>query len=142
MASENLIRYPSKQKALDHALWLTFKNRVEGLKYGAILSIEGDYLVVPQKHPTFKGEEFEILPQTYAFIPYQAIKQIRQDVAPFPHWEVLYGTFSTMDGELLRFLLEYQVNLQQFIRFELASRGFDKDHKWCGFQKAEEIWLE
>jgi len=28
------------------------------------------------------------------------------------------------------------------IRYELAARGYDKDHKWVGFEKAEEVWLE
>lgn len=139
---EKLIRYPSLQKAVDHALWLTFKNRVKGHSYGAILSIEGDYLVVPKDHPTFKGEGFETNPVDYSAISYRDIRQIRQDAEQLPHWEELFGMVSTMDGELLRFILEYRVNLERIICYELACRGYDRDHHWCGFEKAEKIWLE
>lgn len=49
--------------------------------------------------------------------------------------------FSVQDGEILRFILKYQVPLERLIRFELAARGFDKDHIWGGLEKAEKIWL-
>lgn len=128
--------------ALVYSIKLSFKNRVKGQRFGAILSIEGDYLVVAVNHPTFEWEEFEELPDDYSDISYTEIRQLRQDIDQLPHWEQLCGAFSVMDGELLRFLLEYQVNLERFIRYELASRGHDKNHKWCGFEKAEEIWLK
>lgn len=141
MEMEKLIRYSSRQKALDHALWLTFIHRVKGQKYGAILSIEGDYLVVPIDHPTFEGEPFEQLPVSYSNISFTDIGQIRQDAEQLSHWEELLGAFSVMDGQLLRFILEYRVDLEKLIRYELAARGHDKDGKWCGFEKAAEIWL-
>ncbi len=64
------------------------------------------------------------------------------DEDPLHHFEEIRGMFSVMDGEILRFILEAKIPLEKFIRYELASRGFDKDHKWVGFEKVEEIWLK
>tara|TARA_Y100000815_G_scaffold275744_1_gene316719 strand:+ start:37972 stop:38127 length:156 start_codon:yes stop_codon:yes gene_type:complete len=50
--------------------------------------------------------------------------------------------FQTANGGLLRFLLIYQIPLEKFMRYELACRGYDKDHKWVGFKKAEKICLK
>ena len=61
---------------------------------------------------------------------------------PLNHWEEIRGIYSIMDGELLRYILQSKIPLEKFIRFELASRGYDKDYRWCGFEKAEEIWLK
>jgi hypothetical protein len=49
---------------------------------------------------------------------------------------------STSDDEILRFILENKIPLDRIIRHELALRGYDKDHRWCGFDKARFIWLE
>jgi len=49
---------------------------------------------------------------------------------------------STVDGEILRFILDTKIPLNNLIRHELALRGFDKNHRWCGFDKAREIWLD
>ncbi|WP_452598444.1 hypothetical protein [Pontimicrobium sp. MEBiC01747] len=50
--------------------------------------------------------------------------------------------FSTMHGDYLRFLLHYKVPLEKFIRFELASRGYDGNFNWVGFDASEKIWLQ
>lgn len=67
---------------------------------------------------------------------------MRMDKEPLPHLSEIIGTFSVMDGELLRFILHAKIPLEKLIRYELAMRGHDKNHRWCGFEKAEEIWLE
>ncbi len=58
------------------------------------------------------------------------------------HWEDIRGMFSTMHGDYLRFLLHYKVPLEKFIRFELASRGYDGNFNWVGFDASEKIWLQ
>ncbi len=58
-----------------------------------------------------------------------------------PHWETITGMFSVADGEILRYLLYAKIPIEMFVRHELASRGYDKNHRWCGFDKAEKIWL-
>jgi len=41
-----------------------------------------------------------------------------------------------------RFILHYGIPLERFIRYELACRGHNKEHQWCGYEKAKEIWLK
>jgi hypothetical protein len=48
---------------------------------------------------------------------------------------------STIDGEILRFIIAHNIALDKIIRHELALRGYDENHRWCGFDKAREIWL-
>ncbi len=64
------------------------------------------------------------------------------DEDPLPFWEELTGVFAIMDGELLRYILHSKIPLEKLIRFELAARGFDKNHRWVGFSKSFKIWLD
>ena len=76
----------------------------------------------------------------YSEFSYKKLDTIRQEEEPFPHWERIIGMISVVDGEILRFILETKIPLDRIIRHELALRGFDKNHRWCGFNKAREIW--
>lgn len=138
----NLLRQPNKQKAIDFALWLNFKHRLDKKEFGVLQSAKGDFLIVQKDHPTFKGEQFEQLPQDYDQMDYNHIQNIGMDFSPLAHFEELQGAFAIMDGELLRFILKYKIPLKKFIRHELACRGYDENHLWFGFEKAEEIWLK
>jgi len=137
-------RYYHLQKAFDRALWLNFSHRVQGEVFGVIPSHQRGYLVAPTSHPTFKREEFIHIPEVHSYqqMSYQDIEQIRSDTEPLYFWEHIYGMFSSVDGEILRFILAQKVPLEKFIRQELAARGFDKNHRWCGFDKAKDIWLK
>jgi len=137
-----MIRHQNKNKAIDHALWLNFENRTTDKVYGVIQSIEYDYLVIPINHPSVRGETFEVLPDTYATMDYDRIAEISADVNPLWFWEELKGMFATANGELLRYLLVYDIPLEKLIRYELSARGYDKEHRWVGFDKAKKIWLE
>ena len=64
------------------------------------------------------------------------------DNDPLPHWENIIGMISVMDGEVLRYLLHSKLPIEKLIRFELAGRGYDENHRWCGFDKANDIWLK
>lgn len=138
----NLLRQPNKEKAIDLAVWLNFKHRVDGKRFGVIQSVEGDFLIVSPNHPTFKGEVFEILPEHYSQMNYKHIRNIGMDVDPLHHFAEIKGMISVMDGEILRFILKYKIPLKKLIRYELACRGYDENHIWCGFDKAEDIWLK
>lgn len=138
----NLLRQPNKQKAIDFALWLNFKHRLDGKVFGVIRSAHGDYLIVPPDHPTFCNETFEDIPENYNEMDFKDIQNIYTDFDPLAHFEELKGAFAIMDGELLRFILKHKIPLEKFIRYELACRGYDENHLWCGFEKAEEIWLK
>ncbi len=134
-------RYSNKQKALDDALWLNFEFRTSGDSFGVVKS-KDDYLVTNKKYKTLSNRTFKVLPKNYTDMDYKNIQQIVSDEDPLHHWEDIRGMFSVMDGEILRYILHAKIPLEKFIRYELASRGFDKDHKWCGFEKAKEIWLK
>jgi hypothetical protein len=137
-----MIRQQNKSKAIDHALWLNFEHRTKDTLYGVTQSMEHDYLVLPIDHPTVTGETFEVLPDSYASMDYDQIAEIFADRNPLWFWAELQGMLSTTNGELLRFILAYNIPLEKLIRYSLSARGYDKDQKWVGFNKAKEVWLE
>ncbi|MEP0264178.1 hypothetical protein [Dokdonia sp.] len=137
-----MIRHQKKDKAFDNALWLNFEHRTTDKEYGVMQSIEHDYLVILADHPTFVGEAFEVLPDNYASLCYDRIAEIFADRNPLWFWEELKGLFSSTNGEILRFVLAHHIPLEKFIRYELASRGYDNNQHWIGFTNAKKIWLK
>ncbi len=138
----DLENYTSKQKAIDRALWLNFEYRLTNQRYVVVPSYETGYFVAPNGHSSFEEDEIEELPSGYSDMSYMDIQNIRTDCDQLQHWQEIVGMFTVMNGELLRFVLHYGVALEKLIRYELACRGHDKEHKWVGFEKAKEIWLE
>lgn len=129
-------------KAADFALWQNFKHRIQKDKFGVLHESDENYAVVHQSTAEYPEMEFRFaLPEDYQGMTYEKIQLIRTDEDPLAHWEELMGAFSVMDGELLRFILHYKIPLKKIIRYELASRGHDEDHRWVGFEKAKELWL-
>jgi hypothetical protein len=137
-----MTRHQNKNKALDNAIWNNFENRTTNKVYGVVQSIEQDYLIIPKDHPTVIGETFEVLPDSYTSLSYDRIAEIFADRNPLWFWAELQGMFAIANGELLRFILAYDIPLEKLIRYSLSARGYDKDQKWVGFNKAKEIWLE
>jgi hypothetical protein len=137
-----MIRQQKKSSAIDNALWLNFEHRTTDKVYGVVQSIEQDYLIVPIDHPTVAGETFEALPDSYASMDYDRIAEIFADRNPLWFWEELKGMFSTANGELLRYILTYDIPLEKLIRYNLSARGYDKDQHWVGFTNAKKVWLE
>ncbi|WP_299117537.1 hypothetical protein [uncultured Winogradskyella sp.] len=140
--TKKIRRQPSLEKAIDEAIWLNFKHRIKNKTFGVIQSIEGNYIITDVNHPTFIDEVFETLPLNYADMTYNHIKHISQDINPLSHFSEIKGMLSVMHGEILRYILSHRIPIEKFIRYELASRGHDEDHKWIGFERAEEIWLK
>ncbi len=130
------------QKAIDEAVWINFRHRTTDYRVGVIESTGDGYIIVHPEHSTFKGEAFEELPIDYSNMSYKHIASIGMDRDPLRHWEEIRGIIAVMNGEFLRFILEKNIPIDKLIRYELAVRGYDKDHKWCGFEKAKEVWLE
>ncbi len=129
------------QKALDEAVWINFRHRTTDYKVGVIESVKGGYILAHPDHSMFEGEHFEPLPSDYSEMTYKHMTTIGMDEDPLKHWEEIRGAFQVLDGELLRFILAKKVPLKKMIRFELACRGYDKNHKWVGFEKAQKVWL-
>ena len=135
--------FDSQDKAVDHAIWLNFKYRITQINFGVIPHQKRKWAVCEELTASELDVEFlDILPKDYSELSYQKLDRIRQDEDPLPHWETIVGMLAVMDGEILRFILENQLPLDRMIRHELALRGFDKDHRWCGFDRAREVWLE
>lgn len=132
-----------QHKAIDYAMWLNFKYRLAKIKFGVIHGPEDNWAVCEEA--TAKEMEMRFIDnllEDYKNMTYSHIDSIRQDEAPLSHWEDILGIFSTFDGEILRFILKNKLPVDKLIRHELALRGFDKDHRWCGFTTAREIWLK
>ena len=137
-----MIHHQSKQKAIDHALWLNFKHRVFEEYYMVTKDVKGYYFVIPENLSKVKNHKRIDLPMDYSNLTYDDLRAIGSAEDPLSHWEDIRGMFSTMNGEILRFILKMKIPLERFIRNELANRGYDEDHNWVGFDKADEIWLK
>jgi len=134
--------FDKQQKAVDHCLWLNFKYRIAGITFGIINGPNNNFAVCEQATADEMGMKFlDILPENYTQLSYKQLDVIRQDQEPLPFWESIIGMVSVVDGEILRYILERKIPLDKIIRHELALRGFDENHRWCGFDKAREIWL-
>ena len=130
-----------KQRAIDVAHWMTFKYRQQNRMYGVeYIRKTKEYRVVELENK--RRPKLRDFPFDYSRMHYEQISSVSMDKNPLAHWEKIRGMISTADGEILRFILEYNVPLEKFIRFELASRGHDQFHEWVGFEKAFEVWLK
>lgn len=135
--------YKDQNKAIHRAIWLNFKHRTDGKTYGVIHGPDDDWACVEKEI----SEEMEIpfldiIPTDLSALTFDEINKLRNDLSVFAHWEIISGIFSITDGEILRFILQAKIPLEKFIRYELASRGFDENHQWCGFEKAKDIWFK
>ncbi len=128
-------RFKSKQKANDLAIWKSFCSRTQGREYHVAGNKTSGYYLIPVSNGNPKTQSYEAM-------DYDHIESIRSDIEPIEHWEKILGLFSSSSGEVLRFILKHDVPLVKFIRFELASRGFNEDHYWVGFEKARKVWLQ
>ena len=135
--------FDGKQKAIDHAMWLNFKYRIAKINFGVIHGPDNNWAVLEEA----TSEELElpfldILPKDYSEMTYDDIRHIRIRNDSLPFWDKITGILSVVDGEILRYILHAKIPLEKLIRHELASRGYDENHRWCGFDKASEIWLK
>lgn len=135
--------FENEQKAIDHAMWLNFKYRIAGIVFGVIHGPERNYAVCEEATLEELEMKFlDILPKDYSGLTYRQLDHIAMDDNPLPNWEQIHGMISVIDGEILRFILHNNIPIHRLIRHELASRGFDENHRWCGFEKAREIWCK
>jgi hypothetical protein len=141
MESEIMKSHPSLQRAIDIAMWMNFKYRMEKRSYGVIQDKKAKWYEVVQTKGRRKSTLIT-LPSDYSAMTYEQIVAIRTIVNPLSHWEEMAGLFSTTHGEILRFILANKIPLEKLIRYELAIRGYDKNHLWVGYDKAAKIWLK
>ena len=134
--------YNNLDKARDRALWLEFEYRNIPKQFVVFDGPEDNYAVADLQ----TAEEMDIarhyysLPENYQHWTFGDLKGIAGDPEMLEHWENILGKFSVMEGELLKFILKYQVPLDKIIRHELGCRGFDADNRWIGFSESQKIW--
>lgn len=134
--------FDDQNKAIDHAMWLNFKYRIAGIAFGVIDGPKRNWAVCEEYTATEMNTTFlDILPKDYSELEYRRLDTIAQDDELLPHWERIRGMVSVMDGEILRYILYNKIPIDRIIRHEIANRGFDQNHRWCGFDKARDIWL-
>jgi len=129
------------QKAQDWAKWLCHKYRQQEAHYGVVHGPDDDYVVCDTEMANELETGFITEPVDYSNMSYDHIRSIRSDEKMLNFWEETAGAFSAMHGETLRFLLKNKVPIDKWICYELASRGYDENHQWVGFDTAEKIWL-
>ena len=137
--------YDNLDKARDRALWLEFEHRNVPKQFVVFDGPEdnNNYFVADIQ----TAQEMEIthqyysLPENYQHWTYGDLKGIAGDPEMLSHFEELLGKFSVMEGNLLKFILKYQLPLEKIIRHELACRGFDENN-WVGFQESEKYWMK
>jgi len=135
--------FDNKQKAIDHCLWLNFKYRIANIRFGVLHGPDNNWAVCEEATAQELEMEFlDILPENYSLMDYDDIRHIRMDRDVLPHWDAIVGMISVTDGEILRYIIHAKIPLEKLIRHELAGRGYDENHRWCGFDKASEIWLK
>lgn len=135
-------RFQNRQKAIDLAIWRNFNYRYPS-NFGVLQDAKrGDYEVIQKDASSINKNVFEEFHEDHSMMSYNHIQTIASDRDPLEHWEEILGMLSTMNGETLRFILFANVPLDKLIRHTIASRGFDENLNWVGFQKAEEIWLQ
>ena len=128
------------QRAIDLALWMEFKYRMDDRKFQVVRDSRNNlYSVMPEIERMKNAIE---LPKDYCDMDYNQIEVIRNDKNPLIHWKELYEIISKIHGQTLRFILYYQIPLDKWIRYELSLRGSDENQCWIGYEKAKEIWLK
>ena len=80
------------------------------------------------------------LPKDYAGMLYDQIESIFTDSDPLRHWNEIKGMVSVTDHHVLRFILQMNIPIDKFIRYELESCGLDESGEWVGFEEAKKIW--
>ena len=133
--------YDNLDKARDRALWLEFEHRNSSKQFVVFDGRENNFAVAELSAEEMQApQQYYSLPENYLHLSYGDLKGISGDPEMLEHWESILGKFSVMEGELLRFILEYQIPLEKIIRHELGCRGFDRNNQWVGFEKSREIW--
>ena len=141
MESELNKSHPSMQRAIDIAMWMNFKYRIEGRSYAVVQDKKAKWYEVVQTQGRRKSSLIA-MPTNYSDMTYEQIQSIRTIVNPLDHWQEITGLFCSTHGEILRFILASEIPLEKLIRYELAIRGYDQNHLWVGYDKAAKIWLK
>lgn len=134
--------YEELDKAIDRAVWLQFEHRNAKRKFVVYDGPEDNFAVsdLQMAKEMEMDSHFYPLPDSYNNLSYEKLEAIAKDSDMLEHWDNLLGKFSVMEGELLRFIIRFQIPVEKLIRHELINRGFDHNNQWVGFENSKEIW--
>ena len=136
--------YDQLDKAIDRAVWLQFEHRNTKRKF-VVYDGPEDNFAVSDLQTAVEMEmdsHFYSLPDSYFNLSHERLDAIAKDTDMLQHWEELLGKFSVMEGELLRFIIRFQIPVEKLICHELSSRGFDQNNQWVGFEASKKIWQQ
>lgn len=144
MINDNILDvFSSMDKAIHHCTWLNFKYRIVNKRFGIIEHPEFKYAVCDEVTAKERGDAFlDILPEDYSDLDYFTVLDIRQELKPIPHWIKLLDMVSTADEEILRFVLYTKIPFERLIRFELARRCYDENHRLISHEESRALWLK
>lgn len=134
--------FDSFEKAVQQMLWMNFKYRLAKLQFGVLTGPDDNWGVCEDITKDELEMEFVKTPKNHKELSYDEIRHIRMDTHMHSHWEKIIGIVSVVDTEILQFILHSKIPFEKLIRDELAGRGYDENNRWCGFEKASEIWLK
>lgn len=144
MKQNNLELYSDLDQAIDRAVWLQFENRSTGKKFVVYDGPADNYAVsdLQTAQEMEMDTHFYSLPDSYFNLSHERLDAIAKDTDMLQHWEELLGKFSVMEGELLRFIIRFQIPVEKLICHELSNRGFDQNNQWVGFKASKKIWRQ
>ncbi|MEM6719211.1 MAG: hypothetical protein AAF611_07865 [Bacteroidota bacterium] len=133
--------FETQQGAVDRAMWLNFKYRLTDIRFGVIHGKDNDWATVEKITADEMGVPFlDVLPDDYSQMTYLHIQNAKLEHDLLRHLQNIVNIFSKIDSELLLYVIYSKMPLEKLLRYELASRKRDEKNRWCGFEKAKEIW--
>ena len=134
--------YDQLDKAIDRAVWLQFEHRNSKRKFVVYDGPKDNFAVsdLQTAEEMEMDSHFYSLPDSYFNLSHKRLEAITKDTDMLQHWEELLGKFSVMEGELLRFIIRFQIPVEKLICHELSNRGVDQNNQWVGVEASKKIW--
>lgn len=107
--------HDEKAKAIDYLLWVN--SIAKENKYHLVYDLKKGYFV-EYSHSNPEGwgnQSVRVSKRNYKLTSKKHFKKIISDNDRLEHWENLINGFKKMDSELLKFILEKKVPLEEFI---------------------------
>lgn len=129
-------------EALNTAIWLNFKHQALGEGLFSIMDGPNDVFSVVSRDVLEDFENPSVIPHDnhYEGMDPEVAHYIRHHPQPMEHWQEIIDMISSMDGDILRFILYTDIPLNTLIKEELAGRGYDNLGIWIGFEQSKALW--
>lgn len=140
--NELIDRFTSKEKAHDYALWMNFKYRRAGIRFGVIY-YEEHYCVCEEATRKELSRPFiQGTPKDYSEVTKESLYHLFLDGELPTHLDMMHGMVQVLDTEILLYLYEKKFNVNELIKLELYVRSVNELGHRCPPNQAKEIWLK